>query len=66
MTAVAFPLSGASMTMSGSLRRLCRAWHCCTDSLGLGGLACLRAALTPSLSQSAEMWSSLQAVASGQ
>ena len=50
--------------MLGSSLRVWRAFRCSVDKLALGGFACRRAALTPSLSVSADLWSSLRATAS--
>ena len=61
---MALPLSAGMMTMLVSSFRLWRALCCWADRLGLSGFACRRAALTPSLSVSADSWSSLQVVAS--
>ena len=52
------------MTMLGSSWRAWRAFRCWVDRLALGGFAFRRAALTPSLSVSADLWSSLRAMAS--
>ena len=50
--------------MSLSILRLRRALRCWKERLDLRGFARRRAALTPSLSASADLWSILRAVAS--
>ena len=55
MITVALPLSAGTMTMLGSPFRVWRALRCSVDKLALGGFACRRAALTPSLSVSDEL-----------